>query len=220
LQESASKDKTIEQLKSEMKTLKTGISDRILYAQNNMKDQVRRNFIDQVEDLEKQLQASNDRYSQETSRFRAYITKLEQELRHTRWITNLHKYLVAVEEDLQVLADRLSPLLSQQDRPKLYTKRNPREISSHPTMRWATRVYGRYYGVDTHALGDDMNNWWLDRNYFAHHSNVDELDRRSQVVENAERMHSWLAKLIDALDTDSSSDLAKLASDAFSDVGL
>jgi hypothetical protein len=128
-----------------------------------------------------------------------------------------------VEEDLQALADRLSRYLDPQDRSKLYTKRDPSAISAHPTMRWAAHMYGRYYGMNSQAtdkLVADITNWWSDRNYFAHNSSTDELARRGKVVGNAQVMHSALVKLLEDIDQDRSTDLARVAKDAFSDLCL
>lgn len=160
-------------------------------------------------------------YEQDLVKHRATIDNLDQELRYTRWVTNLHKYLVIVEEDLQAVADRLSRYLDPRDRATLYSTINPNEISLLPTLRWASRVYGRYYRKTfqaTEDMEDSLKTWKLDRNYFAHHSSTDELARRGMVMENAQTMHGDLAKLIVDLDQDRDADLALLASDAFSDL--
>lgn len=223
LQESALKEEAIEKLKSDMKAVKDGFSTRMHIAQMNIKDQVTQNFQVEVQDLKNQVQSLERQYSHDVSSYTARIANLEKELRYTRWVTNLHKYLVTVEEDLQVLADRLSRYLASQDRSKLYSKRDPSDISVHPTMRWATRMCGRYYAQTsqiTEDMATDMTQWWLDRNYFAHHSSTDELARHGKVLENAQEMHRSLVKLIEDLDQDRTSDLDKLANDAFSDLAL
>jgi hypothetical protein len=221
LKENASKDDAIEKLKHDMKQAKEAFSSRLSSAQFNITNQVTQNYVTQVEDLKNQVQDLKHRYGQDMLTNRTRIATLEQELGHTGWVTDVHKYLVSVEEDLQALADRLSRFLAPQDRSTLYSKRNLSEISPHPTMRWACHVYARYYGMAPQVTVDmetDMTKWWLDRNYFAHHSNTDELARRGKVLANAKDMHRHLLKLIEDLNRDQGADLTQLANDAFSDV--
>jgi hypothetical protein len=223
LQANVLKEEAMAKLKSDMKAVKEGFSARMHYAQMNIKDKVTQNFIDEVQNLKKQLYDLDVKYNQDVSSYTARIADLEQELRYTTWVTDLHKYLTSVEEDLQAIADRLSPFLASQDRSKLYSKRDPSEISAHPTMRWVSRVYGRYYRMAPLVTADmesDMTKWWSDRNYFAHRSSTDELNRRGKVVANAHEMHRLLAKLIEEFDKERDADLAQLANDAFSDLSF
>lgn len=221
LKENASKDEAIERLKHDMKVAKDGFSARLHHAQQNITDRVTRNFREEVQDLKDKLHDSCQQYEQDVSRYQAHIAKLEQDLCYAKWVTNVHKYLASVEEDLQALADRLSRFLTPQDRSSLYSKRDLNDISTLPTLRWASRVYGLYYGMAPEVIEDmesSLNKWRVDRNYFAHHSKTDDLTRRGMVLDNALEMHGALTKLLEDLDRVNDTELHSLANDAFNDL--
>jgi hypothetical protein len=221
LQENVSKDEVIEKQKVEMKEAAKASSERIRRAQHNAVDQVKRNYENEIQTLKNQLQVSEHQYQKDVQFYRAQLATLQNELCHTRGVTDLHKYLVGVEEDLQVLADKLSQFLDPQDRVTLYSTRDPSVMSALPTLRWVSRVYGLYYGTTlatTKDLEDSLQTWRQDRNYFAHNSNADELTRRGTVLHNAQKTHERLAKFIAELKHDRTSDFSKLAKDAFSEI--
>lgn len=217
IQDAATKQAAIDKLKDDMKALKSGFSGRLQAAQANITTKVVSNFEGIVEDLKNQVSDLQRQRDQEVSQYIARIANMERELDYTRWVTDMHKYLASVEEDLQALADQLSPFLSAQDRACLYSTRDPREISAFTTSRWACCVYGRYNNQPIASIDSWMQTWRFDRNYFAHHSDTDELDRRRTVVSNAKRLHASLQELRAKVVQENDAVLRRLANDAFDD---
>ena len=220
LQEVESKDNEIEQLKNDMKDMKARFSGEKKYAQDKMQIHMTKIKAEEIQGLKDRLDDLQRKYDYDVPRFKARIADLEQELRYTRWVTDLHTYLVSVEEDLQLIADRLSRFLDPTDRQTLYSTRDPTDISVAPTLRWASHVYREYYGMSAQFATDmetSLNKWRTERNIYAHRSKTDTLTQRDRVLENAVELDGALAKMITELGQENDQVLSKVAKTAYAE---
>ena len=122
------RDKTIETLKKEKKTARDHHTVMLKATLATTTATVKANYQGEIDDLKNyvaSLKLQNEdlqrRHDDKVASLHQHISDLERELRYTRWVTALHKYLVSVEEDMKVLTDSLTISMDSLDRVMLYS---------------------------------------------------------------------------------------------------